>query len=121
MLLALHENENFVKICRNNNIEIEKTISVKDENIFYAQNLSIQIHQMKLVLTEVKKIELLYGKFLLLITKEMGLFYVTIDEENKEFKSNEIIKSYTECSVKHKYFVCRVEGDEFDLIEIEFQ
>lgn len=75
-------------------------MSIRDENVFYAQNLSINIHPLKLNLNNVIRIEILFDKFLVMLTKEMNLFYVTLDAENKDLKQNDIINNYPECTIK---------------------
>lgn len=64
--------------------------------------------------------ELFYERFLILLTKDMKIFYVTIDDADNNLKENSILEKYADCSIKNYFFICQSGMNLFDFIKIEF-
>lgn len=65
--------------------------------------------------------QLVYDQFLVFLTRELRIFYMTIEESNEDVQKNSILEKYTDCTIKREYFVCSKGGDFYDIIKIDFQ
>lgn len=64
--------------------------------------------------------QLIYDQFLVFLTGEMQIFYMTIEEANENIQTNSILGKYSDCTIKKEYFVCLRDKDLYDIIKIDF-